>query len=79
VLNGGHLDDDGTAYETTVNSGGSFSVQSGAWGHAFVSSGGVVRGSTIGGGMLELGSGATGSGMVDFASGGTLKLDGTGT
>jgi hypothetical protein len=43
-----------------------------------VFSGGTINGATISSGLLELQSGATGSGTIDFAGGGTLKLDASG-
>ena len=67
---------------------GSFEVVEGggAAGNAIVSagglpavlSGGALSGATLGGGEIDLQSGATGSGTITFASGGTLKIDGTG-
>jgi len=58
-----------TASNTEIKSGG----------YEYVSSGGTVDGARISGGTLELGSGSfAGSSTIDFAGGGTLKLDETG-
>ena len=60
----------GTASSTTIDSGG----------YQVVDAGGTISGATISGGTLELQNGAnTGGSTIDFASGGLLKLDGTGT
>ena len=78
----------GSAKGTTVMSGGTVSVLSGGTadgstisggGYEEVLSGGLVNGATISGGTLELQNGANGDGTFNFASGGMLTLDGTGT
>ena len=65
----GFVSSDGTAANTTVLSGG----------YELAYSGGLVSGATLSGGQLELQSGGSGSGTFDFASGGLLTLDGTGS
>ena len=66
----------GIASGTIVSSGGMVDVFAGG-----IASGATIKSggdATISGGTLELGSPATASGTIDFAGGGTLKLDGTG-
>jgi len=69
TLSGGLQAVYGNAANTTVDSGG----------YEVVLSGGTVDDATISSGLLELQGGATaGSSTIDFAGGGTLKLDATG-
>jgi autotransporter passenger strand-loop-strand repeat protein len=90
VRSGGTLEvlSGGTTSKTNVASGGILDVFGGATasgttvqsgGPTYVSSGGIVDGGDIRGGTLELGSGAVVTGTIGFTSGGTLKIDGTGT
>jgi autotransporter passenger strand-loop-strand repeat protein len=78
----------GTASDATVSRGGIEDVDNGgsatsttvlSGGHVYVFSGGSIDGATISSGTLVLSSGAVANGgTIDFVSGGTLVLDGTG-